>query len=482
MNNKMYNWLVNNRRAILLVLAFIALTVAAIGLGVLVQHGTELPISPLSPMIASTPTPAPPLNVPGNLLANPGFEGEYINCGDGCNVAPGWTAWTSETLTPPCIAGEPGCYIPCPSNCDDCRTDYGCYWKRAEHKRGVAAEFPLLSIVHSGEFAQQAFTFGGMGEFGVWQQISTTPGVPLEIGGYVQGWQQCWPEQQGNCPQAKMNLRLGVDPFGGTDPYSPNVVWSTAVESFDAYTFISLIAIARANTATVFTYARPEWDWARMNNDAYVDDLYVVELLPTPTPVPSATPGPTPTMGPVVAELYLPCVLRNYLETPEPTYTPTPSVTPEHTYTPTPGATPSLTPTPDAPRVYVEPVYQSVQTNDVFTVSVIMAGIDDAEVVESRLYHSPVGMAELGITCDLPCDKARVIKSQPGVIAITCESSGVLGAGLLYSVAFTATHAGTFNLEPFTFIGTESGGGYIPNTNWWWGFPVDITTGVVEVK
>jgi len=437
--------------------AFVALTIAAATLAFCVQQRPPSTVSPLSPFAAKTPTPSPTQSVPGNLLTNPSLEGPYVNCGESCNIAPGWAVWTSLTLTPPCIAGEDGCYIPCPSNCEDCTIDYGCWWMKAEYK---AATLQFPERVHSGESAQQAFTFGRMGEFGVRQQVSVTIGALLELSGYAQGWQECWPAQQGNCPQANMNLRIGIDPYGGTDPYSANVVWSNYTESFDAYAYISLVATARANTVTVFTYARPQWDWARRNNDAYWDDLALVAIVPTAMPTPSATPEPTPTQGPVVAWLYLPCIWRNWHEEPKPTYTPTPA---------------------PAPSVYVEPQYRQVSLGDVFTESVYMQGVTNVVSIESRLYHNATALKAFAITCDLPCDKERAVKMQPGVVALTCESSKAIDNGLLYRVAFTATAAGVFTIEPFTFAGRENGAAYIPQS-WWWGFPVDITDGVVEVR
>lgn len=250
----------------------------------------------ISPLYVVQPTP----HVPGNLVINPSFEGEFVNCGQSCNVAPGWTAWTAEGNPPPCVAGQPGCYIPCPSNCSNCKVDFGCWWAKAEHKAAMQWQFP--ERVHSGESAQQAFTFGRMGEFGVWQNIANIPiGARVEFAIYAQAW-QCY-EAPNNCQPDRMNLKVGIDPLGGSDPYNSNIVWSDTIESFDQYTRLSVEAIAQKSTVTIFTYARPEWDWARRNNDAYWDDASLVMLV---------EPTPTPTPQPSAYRIELPILFRNY--------------------------------------------------------------------------------------------------------------------------------------------------------------------------
>jgi hypothetical protein len=73
-----------------------------------------------------------------------------------------------------------------------------------------------------------------------------------------------------------MHLRVGIDPTGGTDPFSPNVVWSVEAPAWDTWAHFQVQAIAQSNTITVFTHSHPEWDWARANNDVYIDDATLV--------------------------------------------------------------------------------------------------------------------------------------------------------------------------------------------------------------
>jgi hypothetical protein len=81
---------------------------------------------------------------------------------------------------------------------------------------------------------------------------------------------------------AEMHLRVGIDPYGGTDPFSANVIWSPEKPAFDHWVQFSVQAQAKGSAVTVFTHSRAEWDYTRVNNDVYLDDasLIVVEEEP----------------------------------------------------------------------------------------------------------------------------------------------------------------------------------------------------------
>jgi hypothetical protein len=77
---------------------------------------------------------------------------------------------------------------------------------------------------------------------------------------------------------ATMHLRIGIDPTGHVDPFSPDVVWSPEMDSFDRWTQYHVEAVARGDAVTVFTHSRPEWTWPRLHNDVYVDEASLVAL------------------------------------------------------------------------------------------------------------------------------------------------------------------------------------------------------------
>lgn len=282
---KKTGWLV---LVILVVVILLAAGGAAIALPRLLAATPAPALSPLAVQV----TPRPVVAVAGNLLANPSFEGTYVTWGQSVNVAPGWVPWSSSDQNPPCIPETAGCYIPCPQNCIDthpaerCRTDYSCWWAKAEHKAALLTDLPIGGRVHSGEKAQQAFVAGRMSEFGVYQVVTAPVGAELVFSAYVQAW-QCFDWRSTTCKSGlsdlpdKMNLRLGIGTLGETDAYAPTIVWSNPIESFDHYSPLSVTATAQNITITVFTYARPEWGFARKNNDVYWDDASLVMVSPS---------------------------------------------------------------------------------------------------------------------------------------------------------------------------------------------------------
>jgi LysM repeat protein len=131
----------------------------------------------------------------------------------------------------------------------------------------------------------------------------------------MQAWQCSKAE---NCGQngsrsdapAEMHLRVGIDPYGGTDPFSANVVWSPEKPAFDQWVQFSVQAQAKGSAVTVFTHSRAEWDWPRTNNDVYLDDASL-----TAVGEGTAQPGAT-------------SAAKHLTGTPAPTITPANTLTP----------------------------------------------------------------------------------------------------------------------------------------------------------
>jgi len=231
-----------------------------------------------------------------NLLANPGFEDEgrwaYAEGVREIRVPPGWFAFWRDA---------PPDDLPLPSNCPR-RSDAGCYWARPEFREVRAAEFP--NRVHSGMRALKWFSYGRMHEAGVYQVVEEIPlDSRLRFSIWLQTWMcanpsACMGGKVSDAP-ARMHLQVGIDPSGGIDPWSLEVIWSPEGEAFDHWRQFRVEASSETGLATVFVRSRAEWDWARMNNDVYVDDA-VLEILapPTATPVSNTLPGvryaPTP--------------------------------------------------------------------------------------------------------------------------------------------------------------------------------------------
>jgi LysM repeat protein len=229
------------------------------------------------------------------LLTNPGFEGpmwfKSQCCGDDglpineVQVAEGWKAWWVQI---------PSSAIEKPVNCEGSK-DYGCYWMRPEFVD--SARTMDAKRIHSGNNSQKYFSFGRMHEAGMYQQVTgIISGTQLHFSVYMMAWMcvdtgQCKGGAVSDQPTT-MHLRVGIDPRGGTNPFSPDIVWSREVDTFDRWTQFSIDAIAQSDKATVFTHSRPEWGWARLNNDVYMDDASLTAV-GTPQPTPTGQSGQT---------------------------------------------------------------------------------------------------------------------------------------------------------------------------------------------
>jgi hypothetical protein len=253
-----------------------------------------------------------------NLLQNPGFEQPFaasIPGKENCLIAVPWLAWY--------VQGPPE------------RTSQG-FLLAPEYKMSTRNDAPF-NRVHGGDLAQQYFHSFGTFQAGVYQVVQkVTPGALLHLQIWGLTW-SCNSESKGNCGNntsgdpSPMHLRIGIDPTGGTDPFSPNIVWSAEVNAWDTWTLLQIEATAVNSTITVFAYSYP--DYRSQDNNVYLDDASLVEVAPpaTDTPVPTDTPQASPT--------------AQATKTPVPTNTPKPTVAPVATATTVPSATLAATAT-----------------------------------------------------------------------------------------------------------------------------------------
>ena len=217
-----------------------------------------------------------------NLLVDGDFEApptwpQQDGIGE-VQVAPGWRAYYLDN--------PPG-YVQIPANCNDSKEHTRCYWMRPEFRDNTSFE----NRIHSGARSQKYFSYGRMHEAGLYQQVGgIKPGSQLHFSIYVQAWQcfnidLCGKNGIRSDDPTEMHLRVGIDPTGGTDPFSPNIVWSPEQAAFDRWVEFSVEAVAKNDTVTVFTHSRPEWAWARLNNDVYLDDASLVVVSGTTVPI-----------------------------------------------------------------------------------------------------------------------------------------------------------------------------------------------------
>ena len=317
--------------------------------------------------------------VSSNLLVDGDFEAlspwpQQDGIGE-VQVAPGWRAYYLDV---------PRKYVQAPSNCDHPGL-YDCFWMRPEFRDNTS----FANRIHSGVRSQKYFSYGRMHEAGLMQQVhGIPPGARVRFSIWTLAWMCADPDAckggtRSDAP-ADMHLRVGMDPLGGTDSFTPTVVWSAEKPAWDTWVEFQVETTALSDTVTVYTHSRAEWPWARLNNDIYLDDagLVIVGAYATLTPSvslgilnPTATPFPegvvTHTLGmgetlfdialqyavqvsdvlklnqiTTSTELYVgqPLVVQKVTLTP--TLTPLPT---EVTATPVPSSTPQPTDTRPAP-------------------------------------------------------------------------------------------------------------------------------------
>jgi hypothetical protein len=191
---------------------------------------------------------------------------------------------------------------------------------------------------------------GGTFKAGIFTQVQVTPGA---------GYRASVAWGAPNAPD-HFGRQLGIDPTGGTDPNSPNVVWGP-MHWGDGRILnypppdVNIDVKARAVNSTVTVFFLVDHPQSTGDNFIFIDviALYPDESAPAPivapptdTPVPAtATPEPVVVQqAAIVPATATPIPLPT--STPTATPTETPSPTPSPTVTPTPTATPSPTPTP----------------------------------------------------------------------------------------------------------------------------------------
>ncbi|MFO7918087.1 MAG: hypothetical protein R6V13_08415 [Anaerolineae bacterium] len=228
-------------------------------------------------------------NASPNLLTNPGFEDEFTPREDPytgvlaneLGVAEGWEPWYDNSQG--CPAYDPRCEDP----------DW--YNVRPEYK----AEEATLRV-RSGDKAQKFFTTYGTHTAGFYQMVE----VPADSWVRFSVWTQVWSSNK-DLPEHSFlpgyyRLSVGIDPMGGTDWQSEDILWSEPTVRHDGWVQLQIEAYAEAKEISVWTRGAPIW--AVKHNDSYWDDAELIVLegtpRPTPTPSPTNTPYPTPQSTP----------------------------------------------------------------------------------------------------------------------------------------------------------------------------------------
>lgn len=233
-----------------------------------------------------------------NLLTNPSFEG-------------GYTSYAPET---------PQEVADCPRGvCTTAQMPAGWKpWWVKERPTDVNPEYKPAEAgaagnrVRSGSRAAQYFSFWSTHKAGLRQTVNVPANSLVQFTVWGFAWMTESDDSLVSDYSGTPNMRIGIDPTGGTNPYGPSVVWSGFQQPFDTYTLFSVQAQAQGDRVTVFTYSAPSVnpnspDYGFKHTDVYWDDASLVVVgggnpAPPPPTATSASSGqPSGTGGPATA-------------------------------------------------------------------------------------------------------------------------------------------------------------------------------------
>ncbi len=245
-----------------------------------------LAIGPLSGMVGARALPAPAVS--DNLLENGDFEGAFsyrhdpytgVWAGE-LEVADGWELWYNNDQS--CPDYDP--------NCNPLS-----YNRRPEYKpeQGTAR-------VRSGAKAHKFFTTYGTHEAGLYQIVEVEPGSWVRFSAWVWAWSSQKDIPAHSFQDGSYASSLGIDPTGGSDWTSDDIIWAEPVVKHDQWVHLTLDAYTASGKLSVWirgTQTRPV-----KHNDSYWDDAELVVLgsppAPTATPTATSTYAPTPAATP----------------------------------------------------------------------------------------------------------------------------------------------------------------------------------------
>jgi len=252
-----------------------------------------------------------------NLLVNGGLEGKYVMqcsaangapwvavpCGDPIDfgvtflwqtaqVPVGWVAWWQPPYTD---EQDPNYYNSFPYRCGPTAPPGCAAWHNPEYRDTAGGPQTPPSRKVAGDNSQKYFTFYSIHEAGLYQTVGgLRPGQRLRFSVYMEAWSNQENDPNVSAGQPTMGMKVGIDPFGGNNPWSPNIVWSPVKEAFDRFELFTVDAVAQSDRVTVFTRSRPYF--ALQHNDVYVDEASLVVVGgAVQTTISNATVAPRPT-------------------------------------------------------------------------------------------------------------------------------------------------------------------------------------------
>lgn len=106
-------------------------------------------------------------------------------------------------------------------------------------------------------FVQQVSTPWAAHVAGLWQQVPAAVGNRYEFTAEGQAWSSEDVAPASQLEACDVNLQLGIDPTGGTDPESPLIIWGERLQPLSHWQTLHVTAVAEAAILTVFLKSAP---------------------------------------------------------------------------------------------------------------------------------------------------------------------------------------------------------------------------------
>ena len=104
---------------------------------------------------------------------------------------------------------------------------------------------------------QQVSTPWGTHVAGLWQQVPAAAENQYELTVEGQAWSSEDPAPATQLEASDVNLQIGIDSTGGTDPESPLIIWSEKIQPLCRWESLYLTVTAEASILTVFLRSSP---------------------------------------------------------------------------------------------------------------------------------------------------------------------------------------------------------------------------------
>lgn len=135
-----------------------------------------------------------------------------------------------------------------------------------------------------GDKAFQLFTFYRPHDAGLYRQYNVVKGSRVTLSAMAHAWSSTKddPRHSDLEGDAEYNFLfyVGIDPYGGTNPWADSVMWSTGNRYYDVYQQLEPVT-AVAQSATITLFLRSATRYPFKHNDAYWDDIEVwIEDIP----------------------------------------------------------------------------------------------------------------------------------------------------------------------------------------------------------